>query len=91
MFGHACTRFRVRSLMGCVENGQGGAMAVRFTVGDVEKWGGCRAVGHHEESKKAGDSVRTAIISPDLQTGQVGCAVESAAGGSDRFGVTWRS
>lgn len=40
-------------------------MAVGFTVGDGEKIHGSGMLSHHEESQKAGDSVRTAIIEPE--------------------------
>jgi len=46
---------------------------------------------HHEESKKAGNTVRTAIINPERQTGQVAGGVGPGGTGSGRLGVTWRS
>ena len=48
-------------------------------------------LGHHEESRKAGCSVRTAIIKPERHAGQVMGMAGDGDEESDRTGAAWRS
>ena len=91
VLNHRCTGFGERCHTGCGENRQYPAMAVRFTVRDGQTCGDGWELDHHEESKKAGNSVRTAIIKPERQAGQQGSAVGRGEAGWDRDAVTWRS
>ena len=66
-------------------------MAVRFTVGDVEEWREFHVFYDHEESRNAGNNVRTAIMEPARQAGQVVGMVGSGRVGSEWAGEAWRS
>ena len=83
-------RLRGLWLTRSLQNRQGNAMAVRFTVRENRRE--FRAMDHHEESKNAGNNMRTAIMKPERQAGQVVGMVGSGRAASDRAGVTsWRS